>query len=48
VRVANMSAFADQPNYLFAWLREHLTESGAACPTQFSALDLRRLYQRPR
>jgi uncharacterized NAD(P)/FAD-binding protein YdhS len=35
VRVANMSAFADQPEHLFAWLREHGTESGVACPTQF-------------
>ena len=33
VRVANMSAFADQPDHLHAWLRKR---GGEDCPTPFS------------
>jgi uncharacterized NAD(P)/FAD-binding protein YdhS len=33
VRVANMSAFADQPDHLYAWLRRR---GGEDCPTPFS------------
>jgi len=33
VRVANMSAFADQPDHLYEWLRRR---SGEDCPTPFS------------
>ena len=33
VRVANMSAFADQPDHLYAWLRRR---AGEDCPTPFS------------
>jgi uncharacterized NAD(P)/FAD-binding protein YdhS len=35
VRVGNMSAFADQPDHLFAWLREQETRIGVDCPTEF-------------
>ena len=35
VRVANMSAFADEPDHLLAWLREHRTESSVDSPTPF-------------
>ena len=35
VRVANMSAFADEPDHLFDWLRERGADSGVDCPTQF-------------
>jgi uncharacterized NAD(P)/FAD-binding protein YdhS len=35
VRVGNMSAFADQPDHLLAWLREQGTRSGVDCPTEF-------------
>jgi uncharacterized NAD(P)/FAD-binding protein YdhS len=35
VRVANMSAFADEPDHLFDWLDERGTASGVECPTQF-------------
>jgi uncharacterized NAD(P)/FAD-binding protein YdhS len=35
VRVGNMSAFADQPDHLLAWLREQGTRSGVDCLTEF-------------
>jgi uncharacterized NAD(P)/FAD-binding protein YdhS len=35
VRVGNMSAFADQPDHLLAWLSEQGTRSGVDCPTEF-------------
>jgi len=35
VRVGNMSAFADQPDHLLAWLGEQGTRSGVDCPTEF-------------
>ena len=35
VRVGNMSAFADQPDHLLAWLRKEGKRSGVDCPTEF-------------
>jgi uncharacterized NAD(P)/FAD-binding protein YdhS len=35
VRVGNMSAFADQPDHLFHWLREQGAANGVNCPTGF-------------
>ena len=35
VRVGNMSAFADEPDHLLAWLGKRGTQSGFDCPTEF-------------
>ena len=35
VRVANMSAFADQPDHLLRWLQREGPMPGVACPTPF-------------
>jgi uncharacterized NAD(P)/FAD-binding protein YdhS len=35
VRVANMSAFADQPDHLLQWLQREGPMQGVACPTPF-------------
>jgi len=35
VRVANMSAFADEPDHLFRWLEREVVVRGINCPTPF-------------